>query len=469
MNEDVIETLKRIFYPRSVAVIGASSDPNKIGGMILNNLIKDGYKGTIYPINIRCGRDFSEISGVKCYSSVKEVQGEIDVAVLAIPAKYVPQALVECGEKGVKGAIIISSGFAETGEEGAKLQKEILQIAKKFGIRIIGPNCMGIVNAHANLNLWFGLRIFRRGNIALISQSGAIADGFYSWAIDENLAFSIVVSLGNRADIDEGDLLTFLKEDPYTNVIGLYIEGLPAGMGKKFLRALREVTTVKPVVVLKAGRSSSGARVSLSHTGSLAGMYEVYKAAINQYGGIVVESSEEFMDVLKALSLIKRKKGKRLAIISNSGGLAILASDEAEKIGLSVPEFPIEVQKKILGIIPPFGNPKNPVDITAQGGPEDQKNMYCKVFDIINDETLVDAVLVIVEGSYPYDLMNAIKDAICHCIAPKKKLPTVVAWVGSKRLVGDLINEVEERGLPVYPSPERAVRVLKHVLTGVKE
>ena len=465
MSKNEVEQLKRIFYPQSVAIIGASSNPDKIGGIILNNLISDRYGGKIYPINIRCGKDFDQLFGIKCYSSIREVPDNVDVAVIAVPAKYVPQTLVECGEKGVKGAIIISSGFAEIGEEGKKLQEEIVQIAKKYGIRIIGPNCMGIVNTHANLNLWFGLRIFKKGNIALVSQSGAFADGFYAWAIDENLSFSIVVSIGNRSDVDEADLLRFLKEDPNTKVIGIYVEGLPIGKGRRFLEALKETSAVIPVVILKAGKSRSGARATLSHTGSLAGSAEIYKAAFKQYGGIVVDTSDEFIDVLKALSHIERRKGKRIAILSNSGGLAILAADEAEKLELSVPEFPKEVKERILEVIPYFGNPSNPVDITAQGTPEEQKNMYCKVFEIINDPRLIDAVLVIIEGSYPLNLMSAIKDAVCECIAIRRKLPVVVAWVGSKKLIGGMIEEIEEKGLPVYPSPERAVRVLKHILS----
>ncbi|MCD6300846.1 MAG: CoA-binding protein [Staphylothermus sp.] len=458
--------LNYFFYPSSVAVIGASKNPNKIGGIIINNLVKSGYKGKIYPVNIKCGEEYNEIAGLKCYKTILDIPDTVDTAVIVVPARFVPDVVEDCGKKGIKSLIIISSGFAETGKEGKKLQDKVIEIAKKHGIRIIGPNTLGIVNTNHNLNLWFGMPIRLKGKISFISQSGAIADGLFGVAQDEGIGFNIVVSLGNRADVDEADLMLYLKDDSFTRVIGIYLEGLPPGAGRRFLEALKETSTVKPVVVLKGGRSIAGSRATLSHTASMAGSYEVYVSAIKQFDGIPVESMEEFLDTLKAFVYIDRYKStqKRIAIITNSGGLGILAADAAESLGLSIPEFPRSVQEEIMKVIPPFGNPMNPVDITAQGTPEDQYKMYSEVFKIVNDPSLVDGIIVIVEGSYPYELMKAIKDALVKEIAPNRRLPVIVCWFGALSDIRDLVKDVEKSGLPVYMYPERAVKVMKNIL-----
>jgi acetyl coenzyme A synthetase (ADP forming)-like protein len=463
LRKENIVALKYLLYPRSVAIIGATSDIGKIGGILFTNIVKDGYSGRIYPVNVRR----NEVLGFKCYKSVLDIPEEVDLAVIAIPAPQVPHVIEECGKKGVKAAVIISSGFAEAGEEGKVLQSEIVKLAKKYNIRILGPNSFGVINTTINLNAAFGLPIKGRGNIAFISQSGAILDGILGWAQDEGVYFNILVSLGNRADVDERELLLFMRDDPETKVIGIYIEGLPPipAIGREFVMILEEVTKVKPVVILKGGRSKAGARGTLSHTASLAGDINIYKAAFKQGGALVAESLDEFIDFLKALSKQPRVKGRRIAIISNSGGLAILAADAAEKYGIEVPELRNELVERIKKVIPPFGNPYNPIDITAQGTPEQQYSMYAEVFKIVNNPQVVDAILIIVEGSFPRDLMVAIKEAIIKEIIPISKVPLVVNWFGAKSYVKDLVDEIENRGIPVYPTPERAINGLRAILS----
>ncbi|MEM4482047.1 MAG: CoA-binding protein [Desulfurococcaceae archaeon] len=470
--------LRTFFYPESIAIIGASRNPLKIGGILTKNIIEGGYKGKVYLVN----PSGESIFGFKAYKSILDVKDNVDLAIIVIPAKSVPIALRELGEKGIKAVVVISSGFAEAGNEGRALQEEVVKIARQYGIRMIGPNSFGIVSSHINLNATFGVPLKTKGSIAVLSQSGAIADGILDWFQDEGLAFSILVNLGNRGDVSESEILEFLLEDENTEAIGIYLEGLPPGGGKKFMDTLSAVSRVKPVVILKAGKSTAGAKAALSHTGSLAGNYRVYESAIRQRGGIFVEDMEGFMDTLRAYSgYIKRLKyskikcqhvscsrsasTKKIAIISNSGGLGILASDEAEKIGLEVPTLPSNVVNDIRKIIPPFGNPYNPIDITAQGTPQDQYSMYTKVFEVIEKAQLVDGYVLVIEGSYPPELMGVLKDAVVNDILQKTPKPVVVNWFAAKSAVASYIFEIEKSGIPVYPTPERAVRSIHKLLT----
>ncbi|AFH42413.1 acetate--CoA ligase family protein [Fervidicoccus fontis] len=455
--------LKYFFYPSSVAIIGASEDPLKIGGLVFRNVIS-GYKGKVFPINPK----HNMLNGYKVYRSILDVPDEVDLAIVVIPAAGVLSAIEEACKKKVKASIIITSGFAETGEQGRKLQEQVIARAKSCGMRVIGPNSFGIVSTAVDLNATFGVGIRRKGSTAFISQSGAIADGTFDWFQDEGIGFSILVNLGNRGDVNEAEIIGFLKEDETTNTIGIYLEGLPNGLGREFLKAVEETISEKPIVVLKSGRSSSGARGAMSHTGSLAGSYNIYKTAIQQHHAFVVESMQDLIDYIRALSMQKNRTTnseiRGIGILSNSGGLGILAADEAEKVGFNVPMLPQNVIDEIRKIIPPYGAPYNPIDVTAQGTPKQQYEFYSKTFKVLEEHNVVDGYVVIIEGSFPRETVEAITDAIINEIVPITKKPIVVNWYAAKSIIEDLAKKIENEKVPVYPTPERAIHGLQALI-----
>ncbi|HEX7439062.1 MAG TPA: acetate--CoA ligase family protein [Caldimonas sp.] len=363
---DVLKSMNRIMQPKSLAVIGASDEAGKIGNSVMKNLINGGYKGTIYPIHPKA----TEIMGHKAYPSVKDVPGEIDTAVFAIPAKLVAGALTECGEKKIAGAVLIPSGFAETGQHA--LQNELVEIGRKYNIRLMGPNIYGFYYTPANLCATFCTAYDVKGSVALSSQSGGIGMAIIGFSRSAKMGVSAIVGLGNKSDIDEDDLLIFFEQDPNTKVIAQHCEDLKDG--RAFAEVARRVSKKKPVIMLKAGRTSAGAKAASSHTGALAGNDKIYEDVLRQSGVIRARSLRDLLDFARGVPILPTPKGENVVIITGAGGSGVLLSDACIDNGLSLMAMPADLDAAFRKFIPPFGAAGNPVDITGGEPPLTYKN-----------------------------------------------------------------------------------------------
>jgi acetyl coenzyme A synthetase (ADP forming)-like protein len=356
-HDDIVRQMNRIMKPKAVAVIGASAENGKIGNSVMKNLINGGYKGEIYPIHPKA----EEILGKKVYKSVKDIPGDVDIAVFAIPASLVAKALIECGEKKVVGAILIPSGYAETGNvEG---QEEIQAIGQKYGIRLMGPNIYGFYYTHANLCATFCTAYDVKGSAALSSQSGGIGMAIIGFSRSAKMGVSAIVGLGNKSDIDEDDLLTFFEQDDNTQIIAQHCEDLKDG--RAFAEVARRVSKKKPIVVLKAGRTSAGAKAASSHTGALAGNDKIYEDVFNQSGVIRARSLRDMLEFARGIPVLPTPKGENVVIITGAGGSGVLLSDACIDNKLSLMTIPPDLDAAFRKFIPPFGAAGNPVDITG--------------------------------------------------------------------------------------------------------
>jgi acetyl coenzyme A synthetase (ADP forming)-like protein len=365
-HDDIVRDMNRIMKPDAVAVIGASAEDGKIGNSVMKNLINGGYEGEIYPINPSA----TEIMGRKAYKSVKDVPGKIDVAVFAIPAKFVAQALVEVGEKKIPGAVLIPSGFAETGNvEG---QKEIQEIGRKYGVRLMGPNIYGFYYTWKNLCATFCTAYDVKGHAALSSQSGGIGMAIIGFSRSAKMGVSAIVGLGNKSDIDEDDLLTFFEQDDNTTIIAQHLEDLKDG--RAFAEVAKRVSKKKPIVVLKAGRTAMGARAASSHTGALAGNDKIYEDVFKQSGVIRARSLRDLLEFARAIPVLATPKGENVVIITGAGGSGVLLSDAVVDNGLSLMAMPPDLDAAFRKFIPPFGAAGNPVDITGGEPPKTYQN-----------------------------------------------------------------------------------------------
>jgi len=356
-HDDIVRQMNRIMKPKSVAVIGASAENGKIGNSVMKNLINGGYKGEIYPIHPKA----DEILGRKVYKSVKDIPGEVDIAVFAIPASLVAGALIECGEKKVVGAILIPSGYAETGN--VKGQEEIQAIGQKYGIRLMGPNIYGFYYTPANLCATFCTAYDVKGSAALSSQSGGIGMAIIGFSRSAKMGVSAIVGLGNKSDIDEDDLLTFFEQDDNTQIIAQHCEDLKDG--RAFAEVAKRVSKKKPIVVLKAGRTSAGAKAASSHTGALAGNDKIYEDVFNQSGVIRARSLRDMLDFARGIPILPTPKGENVVIITGAGGSGVLLSDACIDNKLSLMTIPPDLDAAFRKFIPPFGAAGNPVDITG--------------------------------------------------------------------------------------------------------
>ncbi len=465
MDDSTREGLKALTDPKAVAVIGASTDANKVGFGVLKSLIEgcvfksmncSAFAGHVYPVNPRYG----EIMGKKCFPNVNSIPEPVDLAVIAVPAKVVPQIMKECSEKNVKAAVIISAGFAELGEEGKKLQDEVMEIARSGGIRILGPNVLGILRPRISLNASFALSMPEAGEIAFISQSGALADSVVDWALEARYAFSLIVSLGNSADLDVSDFIEFCAEDEETRAIALYLEGIKNG--KKFLKIAKEVSKKKPIILLKGGRSSLGEKAIASHTGSLAGSFAVYKAAMKQAGVFMADSVEDLFDLAKALSEQPRINGKNIAIITNGGGVGVLTADYCELNGLKVVELSDSTISKLeaTGKMHPAYSRRNPLDLVGDALPE----RYEAALDVLLQEKYVHGVIVI----QTLQTMTRSKEDAEVVVRMHEKYPNkpiVCVFMGGK-YSAEGVTVLRQKSIPDYNDPLKAVKVLK-VLCGV--
>ena len=356
-HDDIVRQMNRIMKPKAVAVIGASAENGKIGNSVMKNLINGGYKGEIYPIHPKA----DEILGKKVYKSVKDIPGEVDIAVFAIPASLVAGALIECGEKKVVGAILIPSGYAETGN--MKGQEEIQAIGQKYGIRLMGPNIYGFYYTHANLCATFCTAYDVKGSAALSSQSGGIGMAIIGFSRSAKMGVSAIVGLGNKSDIDEDDLLTFFEQDDNTQIIAQHCEDLKDG--RAFAEVAKRVSKKKPIVVLKAGRTSAGAKAASSHTGALAGNDKIYEDVFNQSGVIRARSLRDMLEFARGIPVLPTPKGENIVIITGAGGSGVLLSDACIDNKLSLMTIPPDLDAAFRKFIPPFGAAGNPVDITG--------------------------------------------------------------------------------------------------------
>lgn len=373
-----------LFYPASIAVIGASASPNKVGYSVLRNLLS--FPGSLYPVN----PSRTELFGRKAYPSVAEIPGPVDWAVIAVPARLVPEVMEECGEKGVRLAIIVTAGFKEIGGEGAALEERVTAIARRYGIRIIGPNCLGVMMPHQGINATFDPVSPKTGDVAFISQSGAIITTVVDWSLPEEFGFSTVISVGNQADLGFEHYLRFAEQDPKTRSVTLYVEEIQDGRG--FLQIVGEVAGRKPVVAVKSGSSRKGRAAASSHTGSLAGSYDVYVAAFRQAGVIPARSLRDAFNLAELLASEGYPKGKRAIAVTSAGGFAVLASDYAETYGVDMVDLPEDVLRELNAFLPPFWNHSNPMDILGDA----DAARFSALFDVlIRHQDFWDIVFVI--------------------------------------------------------------------------
>jgi acetyl coenzyme A synthetase (ADP forming)-like protein len=365
-QDEIVRAMNRIMRPDAVAVIGASSEEGKIGNSVMKNLVNGGYKGKIYPVNPNAG----EILGYKAYGSVKDIPGVVDVAVFAIPAKFVAAALIECGEKHIPGAVLIPSGFAETGNEDG--QREIQRIGRDYNVRLMGPNIYGFYYLPKDLCATFCTPYDVKGSVALSSQSGGVGMAIIGFSRSAKMGVSAIVGLGNKADIDEDDLLTFFEQDDATQAIAMHMEDLKDG--RSFAEVAKRVSKKKPIIVLKAGRTALGARAASSHTGALAGDDKIYDDVLRQSGVIRARGLNEMLQFARAVPILPTPKGENVVIITGAGGSGVLLSDSVVDAGLSLMKFDPDLDEAFKKFIPPFGASGNPVDITGGEPPKTYQN-----------------------------------------------------------------------------------------------
>ncbi len=352
------------FTPKSVAVLGATERPEHVGRTILWNLIRSPFGGTVYPVNPKR----SSVLGIKAYASIAAIPDRIELAVVATPAETVPAVIRECAAAGVKGAIIISAGFRESGSRGAELEAEVLAEARRTKLRIIGPNCLGVMCPPSGFNATFAPAIAKPGNVALISQSGAMCTAILDWSLREQVGFSAFVSVGSMLDVNWGDLIDHLGDDPHTRSIVIYMESI--GDARSFLSAAREVALNKPIIVIKAGRSDVTAKAAASHTGSLTGRDEVYEAAFRRVGVLRVNSISDIFYMTEVLARQPRPKGPRLAIVTNAGGPGVIAADAVLGAGGELAPLSENVMEALNAVLPAHWSRNNPVDLIGDAGPD---------------------------------------------------------------------------------------------------
>ena len=450
-QEEILTAMKRIMEPDAVAVIGASAEEGKIGNSVMKNLINGGYQGEIYPINPRA----DEILGRKCYKSVKDIEGKIDIAVFAIPAKFVLAALEEVGEKNIAGAIMIPSGFAEIGE--VELQNEMLAVARKHNVRVMGPNIYGFYYTPKKLCATFCTPYDLVGKVALSSQSGGVGMSIIGFSRSTKMGVSAIIGLGNKSDLDEDDLLTFFEQDDNTSVIAMHIEDLKDG--RSFAEVAARVSKKKPIIVLKAGRTAKGARAAASHTAALAGNDQIYDDLLRQSGVVRAMSLNDMLQFARGLPKLPTPRGENVLIITGAGGSGVLLSDACVDNGLELMEMPDDLDKAFREFIPPFGAAGNPVDITGGEPPLTYRN----TIKLGLEEDRIDALIL---GYWhtivtpPMVFAELLSEVVEECREKGIHKPVVASLVGDVA-VEEACEYLYERGIVAYPyTTELPVAVL---------
>lgn len=437
-----MSSVKPFFEPRGVAIIGASDRPDKLSHGILKNMLQYGYAGGIYPVNPKN----SEILGKPCYADILSVPDPVDLAVIILPAPAIPAVLEDCGKKGIKAVTVISGGFKEVGEAGKQLEAQILEITKKFNMRMIGPNCVGTFNLVTGMNTTFIKGLPARGGIGFVSQSGAVCGGIVDHVLGKGVGFSHFLSLGNEADVTETDMMEYLADDADTTVIAIYAEGIRDG--RRFIDTAKKITAKKPILILKAGRSEEGARAVSSHTGSLAGSHAAYQAAFKQSGVIEVTNATDLLNAAMALDWLKLPKGSRTAIITNAGGPAALASDSLAENDIQLASISAETQARLREKLNPAAQVSNPVDML--GGATELE--YGHALESVLMDEGVDMVLAVL---VPQALVDPVKVAQSFVEAAKKSDKPVLACMMGSYSVQEARDLLHRNHLPMTDYPEQ--------------
>ena len=441
-------SLEIFFRPRGIAIIGASSDAGKLGYQIARNLVNIGYPGTVHFVNRHGGQLF----GKPIHTDIEHTPDPVDLAVLLIPAPTTPQALRACGERGIQAAIISSGGFRETGAEGARLEYELLEIARQYNMRVIGPNCIGLLDTHLPLDTTF-LKPPppRKGDISFISHSGATCAAVVDWSHGQGFGFSRLISLGNQIDVNETDMLLTTAADPDSHSLALYLETVSDG--RRFVETVRHITHHKPVVALKSGRSASGQRAAASHTGALTGQDTAFDAAFKRAGVIRANTIEELFEWAYTLSACPLPKGRSMAVLTSAGGMGVTASDALEACGLILAELTMDTRKALQAILPPAASTRNPVDMLASATPD----QFASCLSLLLADPYVDGVVAIVLPP-PFLTDKLVADAILPVIKSGQK-PVLTALVGD-HLIRPEIEAYHQANIPEFRFPERAAAAL---------
>ena len=449
--DEILASMKRIMEPSAVAVIGASAEDGKIGNSVMRNLIDGGYEGDLYPVHPKA----DQILGHQCYPSIVDIPGNVDIAIFCIPAQFVAGVIAECGQKRVSGAILIPSGFAEIGEH--ELQEEIVQVAREAKVRLMGPNIYGFYYTHKNLCATFCTPYNEKGSVALSSQSGGVGMAIIGFSRSAKMGVSAIVGLGNKSDIDEDDLLTYFEQDPNTSVIAMHVEDLKDG--RAFASVAKRVSRTKPIVVLKAGRTSLGAKAANSHTGALAGDDRVYDAVLRQSGVIRAKTLNDMLEFARGLAVLPTPKGENVLILTGAGGSGVLLSDACVDNDLSLMAMPTDLDAAFREFIPPFGAAGNPVDITGGEPP----TTYRATIDLaLRDERIHSLVLgywhTIITP--PMVFAELLGEAVANARAEGNDKPVVCSLVGDVE-IEQAAEYLMERNILAYPyTAEKPVAVL---------
>ncbi|MHB1307719.1 MAG: acetate--CoA ligase alpha subunit [Limisphaerales bacterium] len=439
--------LESLLYPKTVAVIGASRNPEKVGYAFMHNLTRLGFQGTIVPVNLEA----PDILGVKCYKSLDEFPGQIDLSVIVVGGKYVKESVQNSIKAGAKTIIVITAGFKEVSEKGAEAEKELVDLCEAAGVRLMGPNCLGVLNTHHRLNATFAPSVPPAGPISVISQSGALCVAILDWAASQKIGLAKVISFGNKADLNEVDFIQALAEDAETKVIAGYLESIKDG--DKFLRVAEQAATIKPVVILKVGVTSAGAKAASSHTGSLAGADTAYGAAFKRSGVIRAEHFEALFDYALAFATQPLPAGDRVAIITNAGGPGIMTADAVELAGLKMIAPSEEQKTRLRAVLPPTAAFGNPIDVIGDAEPE----RYIKAFEILQEDDNIDAVIVV---ATPQNMTRPLELAEKLAATNRGKKPLLTVFMGGEEVAAAKVR-LMELGIPNYPAPNRAVAALR--------
>jgi len=454
-----VQTLKPFLEPDSIAIIGASKTSGKVGYIILKNLLK--YKGKIYPVNPR----LDKILGLKVYPTISDVPDKVDLAIIALPATKVPDVLMECAQKNVKAAIVVAQGFLDDGETGKILQNKVDEIIKKTGIRVIGPNSLGVINTSNNLITSFiYFKKLKKGHVSIIAQTGIFCGAMLMWLSSfDFFGLSKSIDLGNKCDVDDVEVLEYLNKDPETKLIVIHMEGVKNG--RKFLETAKKVTKTKPILCLKGGKTDVGARVVSTHTGSIAGLDQVYDAAFKQAGIVRVNSLNEVLDFIQAFSFSPLPKGNKVAILTFSGGVGAVVVDLCVENGLRLAKLSDETIKKLEEISPPYVAISNPVDVGPAMMSYGVKKAYPIMLKTVLEDPNVDAVISISGHFYmqfPSD-WKITPETILSVVDGKVKKPLIVCTIGEFLNIEELnklTRTFNEKGVLCYPSVETSVKVL---------
>lgn len=443
MASDLLSTLDPFFKPRSIAILGASRTPGKIGHEILRNLKLSDYEGEIYPINPNA----ASIAGLKAYANPSAIGRRTDLGIIVLPANMVEGALRECGDAGIKAVIIISSGFSEIGK--TDLEQRLVEIARKYGIRIVGPNTFGIYYARSKMNSTFGPHHVLPGKTAFITQSGALGLALMAWTTEQKYGVSSIVSIGNKSDVDDADLLDYFAEDSSTKTILIYMEGLK--QGRKFYEAAKRTVPRKPVVVIKAGRTKRGAAAASSHTGSIAGSDLVFDAAFEESGVFRADTMTQGFDWIQAVNENPIPSGENIVIVTNGGGIGVLTADRCESLGMKLMDISDDLKLKLSRSIPSFGSLRNPIDLTANSNDE----VYKTAMETLISSNEVNGIIALfceTSNIDPSLVAEAITDT--ESISSKKK-PLTCAFIGG-HLSNAAYGRMLDKGFAAYPTAERA-------------